>query len=314
MPTSTTTSTTTSPAGAMRPGPEIDQPGGLGSVALFFVLAYALAWTVWFALGALASDAGMTTIDLVAEVEAGRFDAVTEAGSGWMLYGLTRLVDFSFSIVGVAMVAATAGRAGLRRMVARLTSLRFPLRWYALALAPVFLYLAAGLLITRSENGSVELDGSTIPTVLWSLEAGVLVSLLFRGAMGEELGLRGFALPALQRQLSPRLAALVIGIGWALWHLPVLVDDPATAPVLFTLIVALSFILTWLFNGTGGSLIGPLLFHATQNAEEAVEMILPAIVDTDWEAIPALGLLALAVVAAIRLTGWDHSGQTAQNA
>lgn len=33
----------------------------------------------------------------------------------------------------------------------------------------------------RSEGGGPVLDGSTIPTVLWSLEAGLLVSLLFRG-------------------------------------------------------------------------------------------------------------------------------------
>jgi len=289
--------------------PEKDRPAGLGSVALFFALAYALAWSVWLALGSLASDAGMATIDLVAEVEAGRFDSVAGAGPSWMLYGLTRLVDFSFSIVGLVMVAATAGRAGLRRLFDRLTRWRFPLRWYALALAPALLYFTAGLLVSRSENGPVELDGSSISTVLWSLEAGVLVSLLFRGAMGEELGLRGFALPTLQRRLSPRRAATVIGVGWALWHLPVLVDDPATAPILLVLIVALSFILTWLFNGTGGSLVGPLVFHALQNAEEAIEAILPGIVDTDWEAIPALGLLALAVLAAIRLTDRHHTGQ-----
>ncbi len=273
----------------------------------FFALASLLAWTAWFGLGSVAADAGLATADLVGHVEAGRFDRVADAGPGWLLYLVTRLMDFSFTIAGLAMVAVTAGRSGLRQLLSRLTAWRFPLRWYALALAPALLYLAAANLVGRSEGGGLEVDGSTMPTVLWSLEAGLLVSLLLRGAMGEELGLRGFALPALQQRLSAAWAALAVGVGWALWHLPVLIDDPASAPIIVVLIIGLSFILTWLFNGTGGSLVGPLLFHTFQNTEEAIEAIFPAVVGTDWEALAALGLLVLSVVAlvAVRRTP-DH--------
>ena len=42
-------------------------------------------------------------------------------------------------------------------------------------------------------------------------------------AMGEEWGLRGFALPRRQERYSPLSAALIIGVLWALWHLPVLI-------------------------------------------------------------------------------------------
>lgn len=281
------------------PSPPEADTGDLRSVVVFFAMAYVLAWSVWFGLGALAGGTGLTTGDLVGHVEAGRFDRVADIGPGWLLYPLTRIMDFSFTIAGLVMIIITGGRAGLRQLADRLTRWRFPLRWYCLALAPLLLYLVAGFLANRAEGGTVAIDGSTIPTVLWSLEAGVLVSLLLRGAMGEELGLRGFALPLLQQHWSPARAAFVVGIGWALWHLPVLIDDPATAPIIVLLIIGLSFIMTWLFNGTGGSLVGPLLFHAVQNAEEAIETILPAIVGTDWETIAALGLLALGALAAV---------------
>ncbi len=273
----------------------------------FFALAFLLAWTAWFGLGWVAADAGLATVDLVDHVEAGRFDRVADAGPGWLLYLVTRVMDFSFTIAGLTMIAVTAGRSGLRQLASRLTAWRFPRRWYALAAAPLLLYLVAAIVVGRSEGGGLVVDGSTLPTVLWSLEAGLLVSLLLRGAMGEELGLRGFALPALQQRLSPAGAALAVGVGWALWHLPALIDDPASAPIIVVLIIGLSFVLTWLFNGTAGSLVGPLLFHAFQNTEEAIETIVPAVVGTDWEALAALGLLVLSVVAvaAVRRTP-DH--------
>ncbi len=37
---------------------------------------------------------------------------------------------------------------------------------------------------------------------------------------GEEFGWRGFALPRLERGLTPLRAALVVGLMWWAWHLP----------------------------------------------------------------------------------------------
>lgn len=64
--------------------------------------------------------------------------------------------------------------------------------------------------------------------------------------MGEELGLRGFALPHLQKRRSPFRASLIIGIFWALWHLPVLVGRDALSIIAFILpAIVLSFYATW---------------------------------------------------------------------
>ena len=81
---------------------------------------------------------------------------------------------------------------------------------------------------------------------------------IFTGAMGEELGWRGFLLPRLERRLTPRIAALVMAISWALWHLPAFffpgLPQQHLPPVAFLLMVAaFGIFLALLFNRTATS-------------------------------------------------------------
>jgi membrane protease YdiL (CAAX protease family) len=48
---------------------------------------------------------------------------------------------------------------------------------------------------------------------------GVLL-LIAVGALGEETGWRGYALPQLQRLFSPLTSSLIIAVLWFGWHLP----------------------------------------------------------------------------------------------
>jgi membrane protease YdiL (CAAX protease family) len=141
---------------------------------------------------------------------------------------------------------------------------------------------------------------------LFSLQAGFFVSLFLRGAMGEELGLRGFALPRLQKTNSPFRASLIIGLLWGAWHLPVLIGRDVVSVVAFGLLsFGLSFLFTYMFNGSGGSLIPVLLFHATQNWEEGFETVFPTLVGTDWELVSTLALLLIGIVAGVLV--WMNS-------
>ena len=117
--------------------------------------------------------------------------------------------------------------------------------------------------------------------------------------MGEELGLRGFALPRLQARTTPARASLVIGLLWGLWHLPVLLGrDPLSILAFIMLSFGLSFLFTGLFNGSGGSLLPVLLFHATQNWEEGFEVVFPSLAGTGWE-LPSTLLLLVGLVAVV---------------
>ena len=86
----------------------------------------------------------------------------------------------------------------------------------------------------------------------------IVVGLTF----GEETGWRGFALPLLQRRYGALAAALLVTPIWALWHLPyffTVTTYRGFAPVgyvgfVFGLACG-SIVLTWLYNGTGGSIL-----------------------------------------------------------
>src|SRR5688500_12130455 len=65
----------------------------------------------------------------------------------------------------------------------------------------------------------------------WStLPAHFVYSLLLAGALGEETGWRGFALPHMQTRLGPLAASLVLGLLWAFWHVPLWWLNPAPMP------------------------------------------------------------------------------------
>ena len=95
--------------------------------------------------------------------------------------------------------------------------------------------------------------------------------------MWEEIGWRGYALPALQRKHSALVSSLVVGVFWALWHWPhFAVKDSVMAVnyhsfLWFTIIVILgSITYTWLYNSTNGSLFIASLYHASGNAVKII--------------------------------------------
>lgn len=265
----------------------------------FFALAYLLAWGMIPLLSAIARQSGVAdwmTLSQMGEVL--EFGTVDLSVPGWVVYLITRVQDFAFSIAGVIMIAYLHGRSGLRELGQRLLKWRVGWRVWLVALLPLGLYLVATAV--AGALGSFALNGRSVSTILFSAEAGLLVTLLLRGPMGEELGLRGFALPRLQTRMSPFRASVIIGILWAVWHLPVLVSRDLVSIVAFLLLASvLSFIFTWLFNSSGGSLLPVLLFHAIQNTEEMFETLFPDVIGTDWELISTLGLLVIGIVFAV---------------
>ena len=280
--------------------PGLLRNSALRSVIVFFVVACALAWGLWAVLAGLAASAGMPTGEFVGHIESGDFSVADGSTPAWVLYLLTRGVDFSLTLAGLVMIGITQGRIGYRQLGRRLVSWRFRPIWYLVAVAPVVLYAIAAALASTEVGGSPSFDPATVRTVLFSLSSGLVVSLFLRGALGEEIGLRGFAIPTLQKQMTPARASLIVGSGWALWHLPALLEVELMSAIVFLIVVVgASFIFTWIFNGSGGSLIPPLLFHATQNWEEGFEIVFPAIVGTDWETFAVVGILLLSVVAAV---------------
>ncbi len=100
--------------------------------------------------------------------------------------------------------------------------------------------------------------------------------------------------------MTPFRASLIVGVLWGAWHLPVLIGRDLLSIVAFSLLaIGLGFVFTLLFNGSGGSLIPGLLFHATQNWEEGFETLFPGLVGTEWELVSTILLLLMGIVAAV---------------
>ncbi len=107
---------------------------------------------------------------------------------------------------------------------------------------------------------------------------------------GEETGWRGFALPLLQRRVSPLTAMLVLAVIWAGWHLPMfLVVDSFSGFSAGTVVgwllglTAGSIVLGWLYNRSGGSVALVAVWHACFNmvsATAAASGLVAAVVTT----------------------------------
>src|SRR5215211_2307591 len=89
------------------------------------------------------------------------------------------------------------------------------------------------------------------------------------GALGEEPGWRGFALPGLQSTLSPLVSTLILGVVVTVWHVPILfLEEGALQPSIIVGFLlgslAVTFFYTWFFNHTGGSVLMTIVAHAAQ--------------------------------------------------
>ena len=82
------------------------------------------------------------------------------------------------------------------------------------------------------------------------------------GALGEELGWRGYALNILQNKYIPLTASLIVGVIWGLWHLPLMILSGYSGLELVYYIIAfmvavisLSIIITFFYNKSKNILI-----------------------------------------------------------
>jgi membrane protease YdiL (CAAX protease family) len=74
------------------------------------------------------------------------------------------------------------------------------------------------------------------------------------------------ALPLLQRKFAPIYAGLILGVIWAIWHLPAFLlggtqQSQWAFSTFFLGCLAISVIATALFNRSGGSILLSAFFH-----------------------------------------------------
>jgi len=143
-------------------------------------------------------------------------------------------------------------------------------RWLAMGyLLPVAYATVAYAAVWAAGLGGVDLSRFHTPIARFVL-LGSLQSVL--SATGEELGWRGFLVPALSQRFTLAKTAVVSGAIWSVWHYPLIIfasynAGTATwyAVLCFTvMVIGLSFPLAWL-RLRSGSFWPAALFHASHN-------------------------------------------------
>lgn len=244
----------------------------------YFVLAFAFTWALW----------------VPAALEARGLISPLPVPAGF-------LAVFGPMVAAIVVTAQEDGRAGLRFLLGRVVRWRVAPIWYAVAiLGPLTLTLGAiGLhVVLGGQPPSLGLLVGALPTLVIYVAYMTLTV-----ALGEEVGWRGYALPALQARYSALVASLILGVLWALWHLPVFFNPDtlySNLPFLLWLVYAVpvAVLITWVFNSAGGSVLMAILAHAALNASSELWKTIP-----EYSVRPATTAEAVAFNVHVNLMG-----------
>jgi membrane protease YdiL (CAAX protease family) len=211
----------------------------------FLLIAFGLAWTI------------LALFIYLPDQMVGIFGQLTGQ------HPLFFLAVYAPAIAAFIVIAYNAGIGGLRRYFGRLLLWRCSLPWYAFLIIGIPLIFIGGSAL----KGNLFVEPFPFPSFQSLILALVLAAI--KGPI-EEFGWRGLALPLLQRKVAPIWAALILGIIWGFWHLPafILSGTPQSAwsfAPFFVGAIALSVMVTPLFNTSHGSILLPALFHFLLN-------------------------------------------------
>jgi membrane protease YdiL (CAAX protease family) len=225
------------------------------SLLTFFILAYAISWTI--------------EIPLVL-----RARGVIQVHIPFLLHYLSAFGPMSAALI---VTGLTSGSRGLKALWSRMIKWKVHPGWWLIAFTPLVLYLvvAVALWLTQGIPMGMINTGRFLYYVSLMGNVGFLGALgmaalpvwILTFGIGEETGWRGFALPRLQKGRSALLATIILWIFWAFWHLPLffyLYNVSILPGFLFGLLAgAITF--TWLYNSTQGSILMVAIWHGAFN-------------------------------------------------
>jgi membrane protease YdiL (CAAX protease family) len=172
---------------------------------------------------------------------------------GQMTWGLV--------IAARIVIGATLGAQGLREHYKRLTSWRISW-WYLVGPLIVIGYEGIALVLTLM-SGARLAAAPHLP-----IEAFLLLVLF--GGQWEEIGWTAYALPRLQERFANRpngtlMAALILSVFRAIWHLPLVLYGKIYWFDALFLSFAIQIIIAWLYNRSGRRIHAVMLLHFTSN-------------------------------------------------
>lgn len=254
----------------------------------FFVVTFLWSWIIWLPLVLGGSHIGPLTPNFVAK-----------ANLPFLV-----LAAFGPAVGAVYSLSTLKGWQAARNYLYSILDLR--LGWRVWLLTPV---LVGG--ITCAAWKLPELWGAkhlVIRAFFLSSPLNLLTIAFFAGSQ-EELGWRGYILDPLELRLGPWLGSLVLGVIWALWHLPLFfIPDSGLGAVPFPAFLLLTTGCSWLFSSlraaSGRRTLSGFYAHAMLNVFGSLFPTSPQVRYWLWATFAlVIGLIATAIRA-------DKSSQT----
>ena len=232
-------------------------------------------------------------------------------------HNVFRLRAFGPLLFAVLLTAWFEGRAGLRNLFGAFFKWRVGPQWYALAFGWKFLFTYVGITVIwlvgikgwpgwATGNGA---DGFVHNLELLLKNMPFIVGI----ALVEETAWMKYCVTRMQERYSAFRSCLLVGIGWGLWYLPMLlvgegVPDGYPWPVFLLSMVCLTILLGWTYNMThSGTVL--LIMQIVSNCAFFIIPVLP-----DWHAGDATyvtGFVVVNFISAVTLVlvyGWRELG------
>lgn len=209
-----------------------------------------------------ASDSPVGTFIAVLVTVSGLVAASQYAVYGPALPGTAAIVYAWTPMVSAGLTVWIVDES-VRDWLGQLRNLRAGLRWYLAGIGLMMIGTEFETLVALATGADVTVPAA--PPVAYLVSFGV--TLLLAGAI-EELAWRGFLQPRLQHRLTAVSASVLIGLVWALWHVPMILGGAGNFTVFWEYVLnlaMLSVVLGWLYNNTDGALPVVMVAHASHN-------------------------------------------------
>lgn len=177
---------------------------------------------------------------------------------------ISALMTFCPMIAAAILVYRERRIQGVKELVSRAVDFKRinDKRWYIpiVCLMPAIAVLSYGY--AKFTGASVSESQTPVLSLL------IFFIVYFIGAIGEEVGWSGYAIDPLQNRHGALKASLILGFFWAIWHIVPWSQTHQTPVWIVWQSISTVFmrvIMVWLFNNTGKSVFGMILFHAMIN-------------------------------------------------
>lgn len=248
------------------------------NVWIFMLVAYGFSWLFWIPEALIAQNIWIAPEPLKN-----------------FLSGPFNLGPWGPLVAAILVTLIFQRGAGVKELFKRGVMMRLGKWWWIILLTFPVLIGGSLVLSVLFGNPAPEFEALAQPVAL----PVALVFIFFRsGPLQEEFGWRGYAFEHLRSKYDALTAAIIVGLMWGLWHLPLFfvprADDYYNRPMwglLLTTILA-GIILAWFYANTKGSIFAAMLGHTMFNWSN---WVFPAL-KSDSAALILFGLYFIAVV------------------